>query len=259
VPLILINISCLKIFCIGGGGTRTEYVQDPALIAQLERFRQDNARLAEQFAELNKRMEEQQISSFEDLAKYDEKAAKTLIKLATATPPAEMSGRNFAFFGMTSTGKSTMINKLLGKNIAATGVGETTREHTAYQGVGYTLYDIPGRNDDVSYFSLEYVGFWKGLTRRLVLVRNTIKEMTKVFHLLDAIGLRYDIIVNKFDSVDFEERETFKQQIHDEIKDCKLQGVDNVWFLSSRNPQQFPDWVQMVHCLTDPSKDQKGH
>jgi hypothetical protein len=42
--------------------------------------------------------------------------------------------------------------------------------------------------------------------------------MTKVFHLLDVINLRYDIIVNKFDSVDFEERESFKEQIHDEIK-----------------------------------------
>ncbi len=66
---------------------------------------------------------------------------------------------------------------------------------------------------------MEYISFWKGLTTgRLVLIRNTIKEMTKVFHLLDVINLRYDIIVNKFDSVDFEERESFKEQIHDEIK-----------------------------------------
>lgn len=213
----------------------------------------------EQYTALIKRIEEQEISSFEDLVKYDEKAAQALIKLATGTPAMQMTGRNFGFFGVTSTGKSTMINKLLGQELAATGVGETTKEIRAYNGFNYTLYDIPGRNDDVSYFSMQYVAFWKGLTRRLVLIHHTVKEMTKVFHLLDVIGLHYDIIINKFDRVELEEREPFKQQIHDEIKECKLKGVDNVWFLSSRNPPQFPDWIEMVKFLTDPSKDSKSH
>ncbi len=226
------------------------------MLAQLEEYRQQNLRLMEQYNELIKRIEEQEITSFEDLSKYDEKAAQALIRLATGTPPMQMIGRNFGFFGVTSTGKSTMINKLLGKELAATGVGETTKEITDYNGLNYTLYDIPGRNDDVSYFSMQYVAFWKGLTRRLVLIHHTVKEMTKVFHLLDVIGLHYDIIINKFDVVELEEREPFKQQIHNEIKECKLKGVDNVWFLSARNPPQFPDWVQMLKCLTDPSKDQ---
>ncbi len=59
--LLIRNIEI--IICVGE--TRTEYIQDPALLAQLERFRQDNKRLADQFAELNKRIEE--INSFEDL------------------------------------------------------------------------------------------------------------------------------------------------------------------------------------------------
>jgi len=102
-----------------------------------------------------------------------------------------------------------MINKLIGFDLAETGAGETTKEIQPYDGQGYRLFDIPGRNDDISYFSMEYIAFWKGLTGRLVLITATIKEMTKVFRLLDAINLRYDIIVNKFDLVPIEERQQF--------------------------------------------------
>jgi hypothetical protein len=46
--------------------------------------------------------------------------------------------------------------------------------------------------------------------------------MTTVFHLLDAINLKYNIIVNNFDSVKLEEREKFQDQIKQPIIDCKL-------------------------------------
>ncbi|CAF4434951.1 unnamed protein product, partial [Adineta steineri] len=149
--------------------------------------------------------------------------------------PLPMQGRNFGFFGLTSTGKSTIINKLIGKNLAEVGAGETTQEIQPYDGQGYRLYDIPGRNDDLSYFSMEYIAFWKALTARIIVITSTIKEMTKVFRLLDAIQLRYDIIVNKFDLVNLEEREKVKVQIKQEIINCKLQGVNHIWFISAEN------------------------
>jgi hypothetical protein len=74
--------------------------------------------------------------------------------------------------------------------------------------------------------------------------------MTKVFRLLDAINLRYDIVVNKFDSVPVEERQTFKEKLNQQIRDCNLQGVDHVWYVSALNPQQFPHWLVMVDSLT---------
>ena len=77
--------------------------------------------------------------------------------------------------------------------------------------------------------------------------------MTKVFRLLDALNLRYDIVVNKFDTVPFEERQAFKQKIDQEIRQCNLQGVDHVWYLSALNPQQFPHWLVMVDSLTSQS------
>jgi small GTP-binding protein len=228
-----------------------EYVQDPELVAQLNEFQKQNAALLAKYEELVKRMEDQQIETFEDLQKFDQKGAEALVRLATETAPLQMQGRNFGFFGLTSTGKSTIINKLVGKSVAEVGAGETTTKIQPYEGLGYRLYDIPGRNDDISYFSMEYVAFWKALTARVVVVTTTVKEMTKVFRLLDAINLQYDIVVNKFDLVKLEERETVKTQVRQQIVDCKLQGVNRVWFVSAENPRQFPDWIAMVDYLTN--------
>ena len=227
-----------------------EYVQDPQLVQQLAEFQKQNAQLFAQFQELSKRIHDQDIDTFEDLQKFDKKGADALINLAVQTKALPMDGRNFGFFGLTSTGKSTIINKLIGKDIAAVGAGETTTQIQPYVGQGYRLFDIPGRNDEMSYFSMEYISFWKGLTARLVVVTATVKEMTKVLRLLDAIGLSYDIIVNKFDTVPYEEREKFKAKIQDEVTQNNLKGVNRIWFFSAENPKQFPDWLSMIDYLT---------
>jgi len=161
-----------------------------------------------------------------------------------------LQGRNFGFFGLTSTGKSTIINTLIGEHVAAVGAGETTTTIQLYEGQGYGLYDIPGRNDDISYFSMEYISFWKGLTGRLVVITATVKEMTKVFRLLDAIDLKYDIVVNKFDTVPLEEREKFKAKIQDEVTLNNLKGANHIWYVSAENPKQFSDWISMIDYLT---------
>lgn len=223
---------------------------DPNLIRELERYRRENAELVQKFNELQEQMERQRISSYEDLQKVDQQAATALVKLASRTDPYRLGERAFGFFGLTSTGKSTMINRLIGFDLAETGAGETTTEIQPYDGLGYRLFDIPGRNDDQSYFTMEYIAFWKGLTGRLVLITATVKEMSKVFRLLDALNLRYDIVVNKFDTVPFEERQAFKKKIDQEILQCHLQGVDHVWYVSALHPQQFPHWLVMVDSLT---------
>ncbi|CAF3413347.1 unnamed protein product [Rotaria socialis] len=132
-----------------------EYLQDPATIKLLQEFQQQNAHLLQQFEKLRQEIEDQKIESFEDLQQYDQKGADALVKLATQTTPLQMQGRNIGFFGLTSTGKSTIINKLLDREVAKTGAGETTTKIEPYDGKGYTLYDIPGRNDDTTYFNLE--------------------------------------------------------------------------------------------------------
>jgi len=39
------------------------------------------------------------------------KRAEALVKLDLQSEPVDMKGKNFGFFGITSTGKSTIINK----------------------------------------------------------------------------------------------------------------------------------------------------
>ena len=236
--------------CLDTKSTETVIVTDPNLLQLLERYREDNAQLMEKFAKLTEQIERQRITSFDDLQQVDRQASQALLTLASNTQPFQLTGLTHGFFGLTSTGKSTMINQLIGHNLAETGAGETTKEIQPYEGQGFCLYDIPGRNDDLSYFSMEYIAFWKGLTRRLVLITATIKEMTKVFRILDALQLSFDIVVNKFDLVPFEEREPLKKQIHREIQQANLQGVEHVWFVSAENPQQFPHWLVMVDTLT---------
>ncbi|CAF0950299.1 unnamed protein product, partial [Didymodactylos carnosus] len=62
-----------------------------------------------------------------------------------------------------------------------------------------------------SNYDMEYIHFRKSRIRRLVLVTITIKEVVKVFELLNAIGLHCDIIVNKFYTVLEDKREYMRQ------------------------------------------------
>ncbi|CAF1420850.1 unnamed protein product [Didymodactylos carnosus] len=226
--IVLVSHTFVTFFEAHSKETIIKEVADPKLLAELQEYRKQNAALLQQYKDLIKKLEEQNIDSFEDLEKFDKKGAEALVKLALQTPAQQFQG----------------------KQEAATGYGETTTVVQPYDGRNYRLFDIPGRNDDLSYFSMEYISFWKGLTKIFVLITISVKEMTKVFRLLDAINLRYSIIVNKFDLVPAEQREQFKEKIQLEVRTCGLKGVDRLFFVSSMNPQQFDDWLKMVDYLT---------
>lgn len=145
--------------------------------------------------------------------KHRARGVIVFLELTHEMASTRMQGLNIALFGLTSTGKSTMINALIGRNVAETDIGETTVEIKASTGTGYTLWDVPSRNDEVSYLSMEYVSFFKGLSRRLILIQATVKENSSLMKLLDELNLEYDIVFNKFDKVDEEEQPLVKEQI----------------------------------------------
>ena len=222
---------------------------------ELARQREETAELRGRFAALGSEMQRKKIESFEELAEQDKEAKKVLLQLAQETKPAPLQGVNIALFGLTSTGKSTMLNALLGKKntdpgAAQTGVGETTQKIKAYPGTGFTLWDVPGRNDEVSYLSMEYVSFFKGLTRRLILITATVKENSSMMKLLDELGLKYSIVFNKFDKVEEEEQSLVKEQIQKEINSLGLRHVETVYFVSAKNVKMFDDWRKMVDTFT---------
>ncbi len=217
----------------------------------MAKYREQHAELLKRFAELNTTLKRKKIETFEELQNQDQEAKKVLVRLAQETAPSKMQGINIALFGQTSTGKSTMLNALLGQNVAATGVGETTKEIKAYPGTGFTLWDVPGRNDEVSYLSMEYVAFFKGLTRRVILIQATVKENSSIMKLLDELGLQYDIVFNKFDKAETEEEQAqLKKVIRTEIQEIGLRRVGKVYFVSAKNPKMFDDWRDMVHHFT---------
>lgn len=163
-----------------------------------------------------------------------------------------MYGKNIGLFGLTSTGKSTLtLNKRLGVDEAKTGYGETTLTIQPYTAPLYTLWNVPGRNDEIVYFSMEYIALFKGLSRRFVLIQATVQENSSMMKLLDAIGLRYDIVFSKFDNIDEENQQKVQAQIKQEIVSLGLKGVDRVFFVRAKKPLMFPHWLKMVDHLTD--------
>jgi small GTP-binding protein len=205
--------------------------------------------------QMKRHMAKMKRKAHKEALKHEKRREKTLARLAHRTAMTKMQGNHIGVFGLTSTGKSTMINSLLGKKAADIGVGETTKQKTSYQGRNCIYWDTPGRNDESTYTNEEYISFIKGLTRRLIIVQYTIKENLKLIRLLDNLGLGYDIIVNKFDDVDQNEQSKFKQQIKDEINSFGLERMKKVFFLSAQYPKMFADWLTMVNYLSEPSTD----
>jgi small GTP-binding protein len=228
-----------------------ETEEDAALRAEVVQYSEEHSQLYASFQKLSEELKRKKIDSFEALAEYDKEAMKVLIELARLTQPMPLEGSNVGLFGLTSTGKSTMLNALLGQKVAETGAGETTTKITPYKGRKFTLWDVPGRNDEVSYLSMEYISFFKGLSRRLILIQATVRENSSMMKLLDELGLLYDIVFNKFDKVGKEEQDEVKKQIRSEVEKVGLKGVDNIFFVSAKHPDMFPDWMAMIKYLED--------
>ena len=201
-------------------------------------------------------MGESKITNFDDLRKKDATAFDAMVELAKEAKPVPMEGNHIAIFGVVARGKSTFVNSTIGRKVAETGKGETTTKLAAYPGHGFTMWDVPGRNDNLSYFTLEYIGFWKGLRHRVILVTDTVKEMTTVCRLMDELSLEYTIVVNRLQFADEEEesteqRQKFEQQIKDEVVSLELKCArDRVYFISARTPAKYPeDWNDLQKML----------
>ena len=235
------------------------------LTLNLDRRAQENLALQEQlhyiyemqgetmlrFAELAAENRKKRIKSYEDLAERDTEGKKLLLELAQKTKPLEMNGKNIASFGKTSTGKSTLTNGLLEKDVASTGYGETTLKSTPYKGIGYVLWDVRGNNDETSYLSMKYISFLKGLTKRLVMIQSTIKENSSLIKLLDDMNLGYDIVVNKFDLIEESEQQNFKDQIQREIATLQLKKLNKIFYVSAKYRERYPDWQELINYLTN--------
>jgi len=78
---------------------------------------------------------------------------------------------------------------------------------------------------------MEYISFYKGLSRRLILIQATVKENSSMTKLLDEIRLRYAIVLNKFDKVAKEEQTA--------VENLALKRVDNIFLSIPNNRRCF--------------------
>ena len=82
---------------------------------QLEHYQREHEEQMKQMTKLLAELKEKKLDSFEAIEANDKKAKQALIQLAQQAKPIKMEGNNIALFGLTSTGKSTMLNSLLGE------------------------------------------------------------------------------------------------------------------------------------------------
>ncbi|CAF3893766.1 unnamed protein product [Rotaria sp. Silwood1] len=227
--------------------------ENATLRAEISKYREQNAELIRRFQKLNEELKRKKIDSLEALTEQDKEMKKIFIELANLTQPMPMEGNNIGLFGLTSTGKSTMLNSILGQKLAETGVGETTKNIVSYPSRNFTIWDVPGRNDEMTYMTMEYISFFKGLSKRLILIEATVKENSSMMKLLDAIGLHYAIVFNKFDKVDHDEQQDIRQQIEREYRTLGLKGIDQVFFISGKFSTMFTDWQLMLNYMQNSS------
>lgn len=193
-------------------------------------------------------------NSYEQLAEQSKRAADALIRLARQTKPISLDGNQFALFGSTSTGKSTMVNAFIGVDKAEVGVGETTTIPAPYSGPNFVVWDMPGRNDEVSYMTMQYVALLKGLKQRVILVKSTLKENSHLMRFLDANELHYIVVVNQMDLIEEDNRPAFMEKIRAEKTTLNLKGCDEIFFVSGKKLRMFPDWFKLLNYLTTDKK-----
>ena len=114
----------------------------------------------------------------------------------------------------------------------------------------YSHHHPHPRDDEISYLSMKYISFFKGLSKMLILLRSTLKENSSLMTLLDELGLSHDLVFNKFDQVSQEKQEQSKQQIQSEVNSIGVTRVNQIYFISALQPAMFPDWLRMVQNLT---------
>ncbi|CAF0926115.1 unnamed protein product [Adineta ricciae] len=196
--------------------------------------------------DLYKQLRKADMQSFLSWQTLNQKMMDILVPMATVTPSRSLAGPSIGIIGRLGTGKSTLINTLLGRNVAKVGVGEVTKQTQSYKAKDFYIYDTPGLDDISTNFTKDNISFWKGLNIRIVVITTSVTELAQILRLFDDIGLSYDLVVNKMDLVESKSQQIFKIYIRDQIRIHRLKCLRNVWFVNALNPAQYPDWQELI-------------
>ena len=217
---------------------------------EMKIFTESNSAVANQLKKIQADLAKENIHSLDDLPKAEDARYRKIMELCAQVgkAPIDQTGHNVSFLGDTSVGKSTLINKLMGENVCAVGHGEVTVAMKPYRKAhtNYVYWDMPGKNDKISYLSATYIGTIKGMSFIGIMVRSTTNEMSKMIELMAYLNIKFNVIVNHIDSVEEDEVEAFKAQIRKEMDGNSF--CQNIFFISAK--KQSGDWLNLVDAIT---------
>lgn len=257
---------CLYVeFALMGGGRSkethhyhhsVEYRPDPATLQKYEEQDKELKKQKNLIEDLQKKVQENEIRNPDDYKEQCEKSFGTLCALATNIPATNvLQYRDLvcvAFYGQTSTGKSSLINLIMGQKVAEVGPGETTMNITPYIAPHgrLCLYDYPGNNDEISYYSGDILSLAKSMDLSCVLFTSTIKTNLKYCRLLTSMKCSFVALLTQTDNPKWTEESIgkVKQQTNDLLKD--FQGYKGCFAVSSEGNGLLHDTPQFMVFLT---------
>lgn len=219
-------------------GGRRPTRPDPALVARIAELTATVERLKAEYEAKTR-----EPATMEEAHQRDEQAWRTLCNLASQLPAASIvqfaAYFNAALFGNTSVGKSSLINLLNGQaepynegkcreekkheyrhgqcvncKKAEVGRGETTQNITPYPGEHGTvcLWDFPGKNDVVSYYSTDVLSLAKAMSLSVLMYTATVKEVVKYIELLDNMHAPFVVVLSRMEDWSADELAAEKQK-----------------------------------------------
>ena len=155
------------------------------------------------------------------------------------------------FIGLTGSGKSTLINTLLGEQLAPVSYCSTTQQTTSflYQSK-IALYDTKGLEDGTEYLNNEKLIWLQSLNERILVINYSLREVISMVNLLNTLSLTFCVIVNKCDRLPIVNLPKFRDGIESEIKELTKKSVP-LFFLSKYEMLDHfkDDWIQFKTFL----------
>jgi len=165
--------------------------------------------------------------------------------------------RKVAFLGLTSVGKSSLINGVLEKKIAPTGKGMTTKKIKPYpaDNAALVLWDFPGKCDKFSYFNANILGLFQAMDLCCVLYLASVNECLECIEVLHSMKKEFVCVLTKSD---YEWTESEVKEVKEETeKICsKMCGFKGFYAVSSR--AQIYDTANFHKLVAGLEGEEKG-
>jgi small GTP-binding protein len=143
---------------------------------------------------------------------------------------------SIAVLGAAGVGKSTLINKLVGKHVTEVGTSVTTAEFKlVHNGLRTDYYDVPGADDRYSYYNVGTLQQAQPLHLIILLYTMRVTSVLNLEDLIQALGVPYILVRNKVD-VDIESAANAM-----EAKENNVSLQDNMMEMTYKKEKEMVD------------------